>query len=569
MNRKTRTDVADESDQAATDTQLSRRSLLKGLGGSPLLAAGAAAATSIVGTGEVRAEVIAPLNKNLRNVNSLNLRIQAITSQFYSGQVATQPTNADESYPDKRASFYKTLPHDSLGEVSTTAYAALRNAFITGDPAAFAAIPRDPSAQSKLANPQAALAYTLTGLDPHATRIRTPPAFDSAEAAAEMAEVYWQAMTREIPFRQYASSSTIGSALPDLNALSATVGPKISGDVTVGTLFRGETPGDLVGPFISQLLLQPIPFGATVVEQRYRFPTAVNFMTTYASWLSNQKGVAPTTPLSFDAVPRYIHNGRSLCEYVHVDFSYQPYLSAALIILARYGNPVNPNNPYPATANQVGALTLGGPDVIDMVAKAANLGLRASWFQKWCVHRRLRPEAYGGRLHNQMTGAKNYGLPSELANTSVVSQLMSANGTAMLPMAFPEGSPTHPSYPAGHAAIAGACCTVLKGFFNEAFVLPSAVEANDDGTALLPWTGGALTLGGEINKLAANISLGRDTAGVHYRSDGIEGLDLGEQIGMSLLRDESRFYNEDFGGFQFTRFNGQKVLIVDGQIINI
>jgi membrane-associated phospholipid phosphatase len=40
------------------------------------------------------------------------------------------------------------------------------------------------------------------------------------------------------------------------------------------------------------------------------------------------------------------------------------------------------------------------------------------------------------------------------------------NRTCLLPVAYAEGCPTHPSYPAAHAATAGACATVLKAFFN-------------------------------------------------------------------------------------------------------
>ncbi len=40
-------------------------------------------------------------------------------------------------------------------------------------------------------------------------------------------------------------------------------------------------------------------------------------------------------------------------------------------------------------------------------------------------------------------------------------------GNALLPMAFPEGSPTHPAYGAGHATVAGACVTILKAWFDE------------------------------------------------------------------------------------------------------
>lgn len=38
-------------------------------------------------------------------------------------------------------------------------------------------------------------------------------------------------------------------------------------------------------------------------------------------------------------------------------------------------------------------------------------------------------------------------------------------GTYLLPIAYPEGSPTHPAYPAGHACVAGAGATMLKAFF--------------------------------------------------------------------------------------------------------
>ncbi len=123
-----------------------------------------------------------------------------------------------------------------------------------------------------------------------------------------------------------------------------------------------------------------------------------------------------------------------------------------------------------------------------------------------------------------------YFLHTDVANFGgSFGRLLSAQGNLFLPLAFPEGSPTHPAYPAGHASIAGACVTVLKAFFNPDFVIPSPVQANADGTALEAIST-ELTLGNELDKLGANISIGRDTAGVHYRTDGIEGLLLGEQV---------------------------------------
>ena len=49
--------------------------------------------------------------------------------------------------------------------------------------------------------------------------------------------------------------------------------------------------------------------------------------------------------------------------------------------------------------------------------------------------------------------------------------------------------------------------------------------------ALEPWRGAGLTLGNEIDKLAGNIALGRDAAGVHYRSDSVRGLFVGRATG--------------------------------------
>jgi hypothetical protein len=195
------------------------------------------------------------------------------------------------------------------------------------------------------------------------------------------------------------------------------------------------------------------------------------------------------------------------------------------------------------------------------------LGQKASYFHKWQVHRRLRPECFAGRVETHLSGKKIYDIHSDIVRCDAVARLKSANGTALLPAAFPEGCPTHPSYPAAHACTAGACATVLKAFFNEAFVIPAPFEARADGATLEPWRGKALTLGNEIEKLACNISLGRDAAGVHYRSDSIQGLFVGEQQGIALLCDYSRTYNERFEGFVLTRFDGTNVRIAGGRVV--
>jgi hypothetical protein len=66
--------------------------------------------------------------------------------------------------------------------------------------------------------------------------------------------------------------------------------------------------------------------------------------------------------------------------------------------------------------------------------------------------------------------------------------------------------------------------------------------------------------------LAGNIALGRDAAGVHYRSDSVSGLFVGEQQALGLLRDYSRTYNERFDGFVVRKFNGDRVKITSGEV---
>ena len=160
-----------------------------------------------------------------------------------------------------------------------------------------------------------------------------------------------------------------------------------------------------------------------------------------------------------------------------------------------------------------------------------------------------------------MTGAAKSPVHADVLNSAALKTTYALSGTHVLPSAYPEGCPIHPSYPAGHAVIAGACVTALKAFFNEATVIADPVESSEDGQSLRSYRGPMLTVGDELNKLAANITIGRDAAGVHYRSDGIQGLLLGEDVAIGLLRDIATTYSESFPGFTFTKFDGMRITI--------
>lgn len=500
--------------------------------------------------------------KNARQRRQAAYRVRLNAAGFEKNlPLPGHPCNGDELlYANKIGSYSKALPHDCLGEVDPNAYQAYIEALITGDPADFAAIPL--AGAVKLTNPQAAYAYEIAGPDSHHLAMAPPPAFNSAWEAAEMAEIYWQALTRDVPFAEYDTNPLTREAAADLSGFSDFKGPKVGKAVTPGTLFRLGVPGDLVGPYISQFLCQNIPYGAEGITQHYQTPAAgIDYLTTYEKWLNSQNGLAPAEKIQYNGNPRYIRNGRDLCEYVHRDFSIQAALSACLILFGLGADALAPTNPYLHSDTQVGFSTFGAPHILDFVVRVSRVALEAAWFQKFLVHRRLRPEEFGGRVHNQLTGAACYPINPELLHCQAVCEVYNEYDTYLLPQAYPEGSPTHPAYPSGHATYTGAGVTMLKAFFKESFVLPEPVVASPDGLCLLPYEGPPLTLGGELNKLAANIAMGRDFAGIHWRTDGSEGLKLGEEVAIRVLQDYRDTYNEDFIGFSFTRFDGTTIII--------
>ena len=105
--------------------------------------------------------------------------------------------------------------------------------------------------------------------------------------------------------------------------------------------------------------------------------------------------------------------------------------------------------------------------------------------------------------------------------------------------------------------------TVLKAWFDENAPIPNPVVPTVDGTALVPYTGpdaGQLTVGGELNKVAANVAIGRNMAGVHWRSDYFESVRLGERVAICILFNQRKDYNEDWS-WTFTSFDGETVKI--------
>ncbi len=558
--------------------------------------------------------------------------------------------------------FHKSLPHNRYGEVDPAAYATFKEVALTGGdyetvPRGFEGVVIPPEAgfvpgldvtkiqSDHLNDPQAARSWDdLTGGANHYSMPQAPQV-RSKSTAAEMAELQWMAVLRDVPFADFPTDSRVGHAVTDVGkqfgfAAAATepgglrlgldLPRTVDGDLDIRrqTLFRCGLVGEDQGPIVSQFLLHDIAYGAQFIEQKVRpYAKDRDFLTEHDTWLRAQNAardewghgylmdndfVADPTLEEMSGghpvAPRRISTMRDLARFVNKDALHQAYFNAALLCLS-WGIPFDSGNPYGSYHRQAPFGTFGGPDILTRVSEVASRALEVVWRQKWQVHRRLRPEAYGGLMQMQGIGfpenggttKRLYGLP-QMAFDSDVAKMLKTTGlhghkNYYLPLAFTAGSPVHPSYGAGHATVAGACVTALKAWFAEKTPLkqwladhpkhspysgrsapedPVALAEPDAAGVLMPYgkpDADGVTVEGELNKLACNIAMGRSMGGVHWRTDNTRSLRLGEQVAAELLRIESLDYAEKrwpdgaAPTWSFTSFNGDDVIVFDGRVV--
>ncbi|MEL6915590.1 MAG: vanadium-dependent haloperoxidase [Pseudomonadota bacterium] len=509
-------------------------------------------------------------------------------------------------------------------------------------------VPTDPDCgRRKWEAPTAGVAFDLQGPDAQAVTMAPAPALCSDELAFEMAEVYELALLRDVPFTSFdtgggADADKINASVLRLNAMDYVTGgfpgrPRATenGQLTRQTVFRGSSPGCEVGPYLSQFMVMGndtlagtavadgfVSYGAQRIDQRV--PVAVpgqDHMQLWDDYLAVQQGfdvnaagkgknIEPCSAgQNFEAATRFICTPRDLATYVHYDALYQAYLNATLILLG-HGAPFDTGfaklsgmrdmfNPLMATRvpqNAGGFALYGGPHILTLVTEVATRALKAVRYQKFNNHLRLRPEALAGRVHRageidalfpSTCGAfgKLHGQMKDTVHAvKAFNEESCGENTALLPMAFAEGSPMHPTYGAGHATVAGACTTIVKAFFDTGAVL--GTKRTDDPCSAgrigffhdieqalyyQPVDKGAsldaceaecpLTLEGELNKLAANISIGRNMAGVHYFSDYYDSLRMGEEIAIGMLEEQALCYPTDEFVLSVPTFDGDLVRI--------
>ncbi len=524
----------------------------------------------------------------------------------------------------------------------------------------------------------AGLSFDLQGPDAQAVTMPPAPTFGSDELTAEMAEVYAQALLRDVPFRNFSvgvmglgnntpkDSISASNFLDMMEGQSANVEkvrllteelnklPWFAGtdetdspaetarrrtNMNPATAFRGITRGDDVGPYLSQFLLAGdagfggertpadgrISYGAIDIDQQVRIATEeLDYMTSWEEYIDVQNAADLRRKETYQASParRFIYTPRDLATYVHYDALYEAYLNACILLLNNEDVGFDPGIPFQKADNidhQQGFAHFGGPHILSLVTEVATRALKAVRFQKYNVHRRCRPEVVAARIEKadvlkdqapvllSMRELLNAGPDSILGQIFAHNDGMNASkpinekgGTHLLPMAFCEGSPMHPAYGAGHATVAGACVTILKAFFDHsaplAIIDPASTAANEArqitglsealpfpgyqlksaNLAFVPHNNGKdldvvpvldkdcklaqLTVEGELNKLASNIAIGRNWAGVHYFTDYYESILMGEEIAIAILEEQKLTFGENFS-VTVPKFDGTVVRI--------
>jgi hypothetical protein len=517
---------------------------------------------------------------NKRLIEAFNLRVREAVQDALVPP-ATNVNNGDQArYPDKGGTFTKGLPHDSFGRVNLEAFETFATALASGKFSDFENIIM--GGTRTLNGPQGGLAFNLELLDNvqfGQPQVPPAPAIAGDQSATELLEHYWASLLRDVAFTDYGSSELACQAAAELGEQPTYRGPRgRNGQVTPNLLFRGGSPGETLGPYVSQLFVFPTMFGAQPMSQQMAtYVPNIDYGTDFATWLDIQNGVDSGLRNQLDPQLRYRRNGRDLAAFTHVDVLFQAYFTAFMVLgginpnplgsFTSGGVPLNPGNPYANSRTENGFGTFGGPDFAATLAEVATRALNAVWYQKWFVHLRPRPEAAGGIVHLIKTGQGNktdVKLSNVILNSQGLRRSFNKYGSWLLSLAYPEGSPAHPAYPTGHGTVAGACITVLKFFFDGAFVIPNPAVPTSDGLSLEPYTGpdaGQLTVNGELNKLGHNVTFGHGIhAGIHWRSDSDTSLLLGEAVALSFLRDRAKTYNEPFT-ITLTKFDGTTATI--------
>ena len=247
------------------------------------------------------AMALAPATGRERQVESFKIRLHAAKQELERPPVDHSTNGDEERFPNRIGNFSKTLPHNELGEVDPAAYDALLEALEAGD---FELIEQVPRAGGRFTNPLGGLAFNLDGPDTAAVGLSPPPSIASPEWAADLAELYWMALLRDVPFSEYDDHPLALEARRDLVRLSGYRGPQDPSRhrLRARDLFRANYPGVTDGPMVSQFLLHPFFYDAIPIEPQVETSKPGAEFT--QAWATRHGGVTPQPHAVSGAAPQ-------------------------------------------------------------------------------------------------------------------------------------------------------------------------------------------------------------------------------------------------------------------------
>lgn len=144
--------------------------------------------------------------------------------------------------------------------------------------------------------------------------------------------------------------------------------------------------------------------------------------------------------------------------------------------------------------------------------------LTAAWYYKWYADAPGSPSVARGRSGTTSYRPRPFESDSRVGvlYNREVSHLGDGDGRRRTTPDPSPGTPRHPSYPSGHSTYAAAASEVLAWFF------PDYRE--------------------ELNRLADNAGLARLWAGIHYRSDHVQGQRLGRTVACLVIAQLGRSF---------------------------
>lgn len=461
--------------------------------------------------------------------------------------------------PHFRAMHTKALPHNDNDDVDEKEFCKFIKAVEYGNPKYIDQIRLGTPGGLKPVSPRDLFNSDLFGKYLAGYRLPLSWTLGSKRAAAELLEVYAMALARDIPFREYKTHPLIKELCSDLSLLKDAPFPRQDGQVTPETIFRGPTKGDLIGPYLSQFLLQPFRYGLLEVTQMYNCAQpGIDYLTTVEDYLDCHNGKVPRPAVPPSKEKTYLHTLRDGASWILVDEPVQAVINAAYYLLNN-GYKFNQGNPYVngTLTNQANFVDLGRVDFLDMISRASKIVMNAAWWYKYTQFV-LRPEEFGFRVSQAKLGYPQVKLSKQLLNSPILDKVKEKYGTYLVPQAYNSGCPCHSSYPSGHAVLAGAMVTLVKAWFDGDQKI-KIYEPSADGKSLLD-TGEESTIEHELNKLASNCGILRNAAGIHYAQDAYNGMVFGEQIAIELLKEFVSRYDLPVT-FQFRTFSGETLRI--------